>query len=104
MDNASDPPDAVDDTQNFKLALTIMSIAVLTFLSQTFTGGLSPQCKGVKGFFFFSLIFRSFDNNRSTPQPHVEYVPDMAFHVGICINTEQICHLGLHTFQMFVSE
>eukprot|EP00438_Fugacium_kawagutii_P020069 Skav201049 [mRNA] locus=scaffold3386:366734:374090:- [translate_table: standard] len=39
MDNATDPPDAVDDSQNFKLALTIISIAVLTFLSQTFTGG-----------------------------------------------------------------
>lgn len=41
MDNAADPPDAgadAADTQSLKLALTVISIAVLTFLSQTFTG------------------------------------------------------------------
>lgn len=31
---ASEP----DDSSDFKLALTLLSIAVLTFLSQTFTG------------------------------------------------------------------
>jgi len=45
MDNAADPPDAgadAADTQSLKLALTVISIAVLTFLSQTFTG---RRCK-----------------------------------------------------------
>lgn len=37
MNNATGTaPD--DDTESFKLALTFLSIAVLTFLSQTFTG------------------------------------------------------------------
>lgn len=43
MDNAADPPDAGADTQSLKLALTVISIAVLTFLSQTFTGRLLVQ-------------------------------------------------------------
>ena len=43
MDNAADPPDGDADTQSLKLALTVISIAVFTFLSQTFTGGRLMQ-------------------------------------------------------------
>ena len=44
MESSAEPPDPDGDTQNFKLVLTILNIAVLTFLSQTFTGPLL-HCK-----------------------------------------------------------